>query len=68
MEKGTVPLDLKERPNSQHLDETLSLISPLCKMETLPLARLTCNVTCGLLQKAKGQGVTGMWGENPKIN
>lgn len=38
------------------------------KMETLPLARLTCNVICGLLQKAKGQGVTGMWGGNPKIH
>lgn len=38
------------------------------KMETLPLARLTCNVICGFLQKAKGQGVTGMWGGNPKIH
>lgn len=68
MEKGTIPLDLKERPNSQLPDETLPLISPLCKMETLPLARLTCNVTCGLPQKAKGQGVTVMWGDNPKIH
>lgn len=68
MEKGTAPLDLKERPDSQLPDETLSLISPLCKMETLPLARLTGNVTCGLLLKAKGQGVTGMWGEKPKIH
>lgn len=37
-------------------------------METLPLARLTCNVTCGLLQKAKSQGGAGMWGEKPKVH
>lgn len=66
MEKGTVRLDLKERPDSRLLAKTLSLTSPLCKMETLPLARLTCNMTCGLLHKVKGDSVAGMWGKKPQ--
>lgn len=44
------------------------LISSLCKMETLPLGQAHLQCDCGLLQKAEGQGVTGMWGENPKVH
>lgn len=67
LEKGIVPLKLKERPDSQFSGKTLPLTSPLHKMNSSTgQAHLLCDLCSASI--SKGKEAAGMWGEKTKVH